>query len=185
MISANMASYHCQICAIAMSVARIRTPDDPLDAAWNYKGHTYVGFGECQDIHGGTFPDQHGEQCTTLDRTPASLDEDIKKAGFPGALWPDEDDKDAEWLPEDDSDARSEVLEYDTEADFDVESLGISRCDDKDAGDGGNALRELHAPSTAEASSTRYIAQRLHVCQRADWAAIPWRYSTKASLRIV
>jgi hypothetical protein len=129
-----------------MSVARIRTPDDPLDAAWNYKGHTYVGFGECQDIHGGTFPDQHCEQCTTLDRTPASLDEDIKKAGFPGALWPDEDDKDAEWLPEDDSDARSEVLEYDTEADSDVESLGISQCDNKDAGDGGNALRELHAP---------------------------------------
>jgi hypothetical protein len=146
MISANMASYHCQICAMAMSVARIRTPDDPLDAAWNYKGHTYVGFGEFQDIHGSTFPDQHCEQCTTLDRTPASLDEDIKKAGFLGALWPDEDDEDAEWLPEDDSDARSEVLDYDTEADSNVELLDISQCDDKDAGDGGNALRELHAP---------------------------------------
>ncbi|USP73104.1 hypothetical protein yc1106_00378 [Curvularia clavata] len=146
-----MASYHCQICSMAMSIARIRTPSDPPDTAWSYKGHTYVGFGQFQDIYGDAFPDQHCEQCTTLDRTPATLDEDIKNAGF-GPLWPDEQDEDHEWLPEEDSDARSEKLEYDSEADSDVESSDTSQYDDRDSDDGKNdtnihnALLELHAP---------------------------------------
>lgn len=135
-----------------MSVARIRTPNDPPDAAWNYEGHTYVGFNKFRDVYGDSFPDQHCEECTTLDRTPATLDEDIKNAVFGGPLWPDEEDEDDEWLREDDSDARSEMLEYDSEAHSDVELLDISPREDKDADEGTtdseihNALRELYAP---------------------------------------
>ncbi|CAN9146214.1 unnamed protein product [Alternaria alternata] len=135
-----------------MSIARIRTPEDPPDAAWNYEGHSYVGFDEFRDIYGNAFPDRQCEQCTTLDRTPASLDKDIKNAIFGGPLWPDEDDGDGEWLPKDDSDAEREMLEYETEADCDVESSDTSQSDDENA-DGGDtdnnlrsALLELHAP---------------------------------------
>ena len=134
-------------------MARIRTHNDPPDAAWNYLGYSYVGFGTFQDIYGNDFPDESCEQCTTRDRTPASLDEDIKHAVFGGPLWPgDEDGEDGEWLPEDDSDARSSKLEYDSEASSEVELLDISPCDDEDADaevtdtKPYNALRELHAP---------------------------------------
>ena len=77
-----------------MSIARIRTPEDPPDAAWNYEGHSYVGFDEFRDTYGNTIADRQCEQCTTLDRTPASLDKDIKNAIFGSPLWPDEDDED-------------------------------------------------------------------------------------------
>jgi hypothetical protein len=135
-----------------MSIARIRTPEDPPDAAWNYEGHSYVGFDEFRDIYGNSFPDRQCEQCTALDRTPASLDKDIENAIFGGPLWPDEDDEDGEWLPKDDSDAEREMLEYDSEADCDVEWSDISQSDDENV-DGEDtdenirsALRELHAP---------------------------------------
>jgi hypothetical protein len=137
---------------MTMSIARIRTPNDPPDAAWNYKGHTYVGFGEYHDCDGNGFLDKHCEQCTTQDRTPATLNEDIKNQIFSGPLWPDENDEDGEWLPEDNPDARCEILEYDTEADSDVESMNISQCDDSDTGSADtnfstlNALHELHGP---------------------------------------
>ncbi|CAN9141991.1 unnamed protein product [Alternaria sp. RS040] len=135
-----------------MSIARIRTPEDPPDAAWNYEGHGYVGFDRFRDVYGNSFPDRQCEQCTTLDRTPASLDKDIKNAIFGGPLWPDEDAEDGEWLPKDDSGAGGEMLEYDSEADCVVESSDISQSDDEsvDGEDTDNnirsALRELHAP---------------------------------------
>lgn len=130
---------------MAMSIARIRTPNNPLDAASNYRGHTYVGFGGYQDYQGGTFADQHCEQRTTLDRTPPTLEGDITNAHVHGPLWLDEDDGDGEWLPEDESEAGSEMLEYDTEAESSEESLDISQCDDTYTSI-LNALRELHAP---------------------------------------
>ncbi|CAN9167191.1 unnamed protein product [Alternaria alternata] len=126
-----------------MSIARIRTPEDPPDAAWNYEGHSYVGFDEFRDIYGNSFPDRQCEQCTALDRTPASLDKDIENAIFGGPLWPDEDDEDGEWLPKDDSDAEREMLEYDSEADCDVEWSDISQSDDENVDESGRGRGTL------------------------------------------
>lgn len=58
-----------------MSIARIRTPDEPRTAAWDYKGCNYVGFGtfdRYQPSH-WTTDDKDCPDCTTLDRAAAVL----------------------------------------------------------------------------------------------------------------
>lgn len=64
-----------------MSIARIRTPDEPRTAAWDYKGCNYVGFGTFDRYRyprrswstDHTTDDKDCTECTTLDRAAAVL----------------------------------------------------------------------------------------------------------------
>ena len=94
-----------------MATARIRTPDEPPSAAWNWRGVNYVGF-RFLDYNGVEFPDRECRDCTTADRTPA----EIGTAEYSN-LWLDhEDEDDGEWLLDDSSQSDSEPLEYSSEA---------------------------------------------------------------------
>ncbi|KAI8719961.1 F-box domain-containing protein [Fusarium sp. LHS14.1] len=61
-------SFDCQICGVDMATARIRTPDEPPSAAWNYQGANYVGFFD--EPWDEDSQDQECQDCTTADRTP-------------------------------------------------------------------------------------------------------------------
>ncbi|KAH8170044.1 hypothetical protein LIA77_10588 [Sarocladium implicatum] len=114
-------AFSCQICGLDMATARIRTPNEPPSAAWDWRGLNYVGFSQFRDYHGNTFPDRDCQECTTADRTPA----EIRTAEYSN-LWPeneDEDEDDAEWLPSSRSQSDEIPLEYDSEAEV---SDGIS-----------------------------------------------------------
>jgi hypothetical protein len=94
-----------------MAIARIRTPNEPRNAAWNHEGAHYIGF--LQKPMGGSPPQEVEEreckECTTVDRTPSLL------ASLP-PCWPEsEDEDDAEWQPNEDGDplAHSPVSDID------------------------------------------------------------------------
>lgn len=95
-----------------MATARIRTPNEPPSAAWDWRGVNYVGFSRFLDYNGHEFPDRECQDCTTADRTPA----EVRTSEYAN-LWPEhEDEDDAGWLPDDRSQSDSEPLEYDSEA---------------------------------------------------------------------
>ncbi|KAI7769308.1 hypothetical protein LZL87_011838 [Fusarium oxysporum] len=101
-----MYSFNCQICGVDMATARIRTPDEPPSAAWNFEGADYVGFTDWP--YQGEFDDAFCRQCPTADRGPARPPE-------VNACWPvpaDEDDPD--WTPDAQSSSDEEPLEYDS-----------------------------------------------------------------------
>ena len=105
-------AFSCQICGLDMATARIRTPNELPSAAWDWRGLNYVGFSEFRDYHGSKFPDRECQHCTTADRTPT----EIRTAGYSN-LWPEqEDEDDAEWLPNSRSQSNADPLEYDSEA---------------------------------------------------------------------
>lgn len=108
-----------------MTTARIRTPNEPPSAAWNWRGVNYVGFSRFLDYNGEEFPDRECRECTTADRTPA----EICIAEYSN-LWPEhEDEDDEEWLLNDRSQSNSEPLEYDSEAEGSDRSSSRSSCD--------------------------------------------------------
>lgn len=152
-----MTSYCCQICRFDLSIARIRTPDDPPGAAWNNQGRHYVGFAPFKDFHNEVFPDQQCQQCTTLGRTPVNFHKDAENVLSGGPLWAEEDDEDGDWLPDDESDATDEPLEYDSDAtdepiEYDsefesgVEPSGFLESDVENDGGAREALHGLHSP---------------------------------------
>lgn len=100
-----MYSFSCQICGVDMATARIRTPDEPPSAAWNFEGADYVGF--CKWPYQEEFEDKDCRQCTTEDRGPARPPEVDP--------WPDLDDEDdPDWKPDAQSSSDEEPLEYDS-----------------------------------------------------------------------
>ncbi|EUC27423.1 hypothetical protein COCCADRAFT_111743 [Bipolaris zeicola 26-R-13] len=128
-----------------MAIARIRTPDEPPTAAWDYTGCNYVGFDVVRDFYGEIVEDHSCQQCTTADRTPAVFQHDPSD----GYRDRPEDQEDAEWLPDDNSCADSEPLEYDTDADVGPDDLsGSNDCDtaDKNRATYRSAVRELYQP---------------------------------------
>ncbi|KAH7244490.1 uncharacterized protein BKA55DRAFT_618690 [Fusarium redolens] len=100
-----MYSFNCQVCGVDMATARIRTPDEPPSAAWNFEGADYVGF--CEWPYQDEFKDKDCQQCTTVDRGPARPPE--------VDAWPDQDDDDdPDWTPDAQSLSDKEPLEYDS-----------------------------------------------------------------------
>ncbi|KAH7262871.1 hypothetical protein BKA59DRAFT_449089 [Fusarium tricinctum] len=91
-----------------MSIARIRTPNEPPNAAWNLEGVNYTGFSEFP--WGSAFKDQECQECTTVDRTPSDPHFfDLENV----ACWPEADDEsDSDWLPDSQSGSESDSLEY-------------------------------------------------------------------------
>ncbi|EWG50059.1 hypothetical protein FVEG_09391 [Fusarium verticillioides 7600] len=109
-----MYSFNCQICGVDMATARIRTPDEPPSAAWNFEGADYVGFGKWPQQD--EFEDRDNLECATEDRGPTRPPE--------VNAWPDEDDEDdPDWTPDAQSSSDEEPLEYDSE--WESESEGI------------------------------------------------------------
>ncbi|KAF5987672.1 hypothetical protein FCOIX_885 [Fusarium coicis] len=109
-----MYSFDCQICGVDMATARIRTPDEPPSAAWNFEGADYVGFGKWPQQD--EFEDRDSLECTTEDRGPTRPPE--------VNAWPDEEDEDdPDWTPDAQSSSDEEPLEYDSE--WGSESEGI------------------------------------------------------------
>ncbi|OAK96610.1 hypothetical protein IQ06DRAFT_296644 [Phaeosphaeriaceae sp. SRC1lsM3a] len=147
-----MTSYFCQICWLDMCIARIRTPEDPPDAARNNEGRDYVSFAPPRDYHGDLVPDEQCQECTTADRTSVNFHQDAKKILSGGPLWDEDEDSDDEWLPDDDTDEQHEPLEYDSEVESEIEFSGKATNDndnvDDEDGDSSarDALRELPAP---------------------------------------
>ncbi|KAG5782521.1 hypothetical protein H9Q73_003822 [Fusarium xylarioides] len=100
-----MYSFNCQICGVDMATARIRTPDEPPSAAWNFEGADYVGFGKWPQQD--EFEDRDSLQCATEDRGPTRPPE--------VNAWPDQDDEDdPDWTPDAQSSSDEEPLEYDS-----------------------------------------------------------------------
>ncbi|KAI3584284.1 hypothetical protein IWW34DRAFT_800301 [Fusarium oxysporum f. sp. albedinis] len=88
-----------------MATARIRTPDEPPSAAWNFEGADYVGF--CKWPYQEEFEDKDCRQCTTEDRGPTRPPEVDP--------WPDLDDEDdPDWKPDAQSSSDEEPLECDS-----------------------------------------------------------------------
>ncbi|KAH7549011.1 hypothetical protein BM1_10784 [Bipolaris maydis] len=138
-----MTTYYCQICSMDMAIARIRTLDKPPTAAWDYTGCNYVGFEAIRNYYGEVVEDHSSQQCTTADRTPAVFQHDPSD-GYRDRL---EDQEDAEWLPDDNSCADSESLEYDADADVGPDDLSESNdCDtaDKERANYRSIVREFH-----------------------------------------
>ncbi|KAM0191677.1 hypothetical protein ACHAPA_008302 [Fusarium lateritium] len=103
-----MISFGCVICGVDISVARIRTPDEPPNAAWNLEGINYTGFSKFP--WGEAFEDQECQDCTTKDRAPNDPHffnlENV-------ACWPEADDEDdSDWLPDSQAGSESDSLEY-------------------------------------------------------------------------
>ena len=128
-----------------MAIARIRTPDEPPTAAWDYTGCNYVGFEPLRNYYGKIVEARNCQQCTTVDRTPPVFQRDPSD-GYEDRA---EDQEDAEWLPDDDCSTYSEPLEYDTDADdeFDDASDGNDHdIADEDCATHRSTLRELYQP---------------------------------------
>ncbi|EEU37842.1 uncharacterized protein NECHADRAFT_88314 [Fusarium vanettenii 77-13-4] len=130
-------SFDCQICGVDMATARIRTPDEPPSAAWNYQGANYVGFFD--EPWDEDFQDQECQDCTTADRTPA----DPQTLEFePLPLWPKCDEDDPDWLPDSQLHSDDEPLEYDAGLESEDSNNGPPRssddesCRDDNDGDG-------------------------------------------------
>ncbi|UZP43059.1 hypothetical protein NXS19_010875 [Fusarium pseudograminearum] len=105
-----MLSYNCQICGVDMAIARIRTADEPQDAAWNIDGANYIGWSN--RFWEGEAKDEECRDCTTIDRTPADP-QILLWESLP--CWPEDDDpNDPDWLPGEDSQTDSDPLEYDS-----------------------------------------------------------------------
>lgn len=141
-------SFHCQICSVDMSTARIRTADEPPSAAWDTRGMNYVGFSQFVDYNGDAFRDRECRQCTTADRTPADIETALDQS-----RWPDhESENDGEWLPDSHHCSDNEALEYDSEVDGSImstkSSCEIHHCSDSDsdAHDERYPLSELYQP---------------------------------------
>ncbi|KAI6767627.1 hypothetical protein HG530_005636 [Fusarium avenaceum] len=108
-----MISFGCIICGVDMSIARIRTPNEPPDTAWNLEGVNYTGFSKFP--WGSTFEDEECKECTTVDRTPSDPHFfDLENV----ACWPEADDEsDSDWLPDSQTASESDSLEYDSGSD--------------------------------------------------------------------
>lgn len=108
-----MISFGCIICGVDMSIARIRTPNEPPDAAWNLEGVNYTGFSKFP--WGSAFEDEECKECTTVDRTPSDPHFfDLENV----ACWPETDDgSDSDWLPDSEAGSESDSLEYDSGSD--------------------------------------------------------------------
>ncbi|SPJ72255.1 uncharacterized protein FTOL_01983 [Fusarium torulosum] len=91
-----------------MSIARIRTPNEPPNAAWNLEGVNYTGFSKFP--WGSAFEDQECQECITVDRTPSDPNFfDLENV----ARWPETDDEDdPDWLPDSQAGSESDSLEY-------------------------------------------------------------------------
>ncbi|KAK8104658.1 uncharacterized protein PG998_011691 [Apiospora kogelbergensis] len=148
-----MFSFSCDICGVDMATARIRTPNEPLSAAWNYEA---VGYEEeCQ-------------HCTTVRRT--TIDAQVSTPPPPSPCWPDcEDEDDNEWLPSEQSESDRNPLTDESGAGSDSSGCGspprrsynASGCSDCDS-DGNSEdskydgtpmqypLSDLFAPSSPE-----------------------------------
>ncbi|KAF5571497.1 hypothetical protein FPANT_13535 [Fusarium pseudoanthophilum] len=97
-----------------MATARIRTPDEPPSAAWNFEGADYVGFGKWPQQD--EFEDRDSLECATEDRGPTRPPE--------VNAWPDEDDEDdPDWIQDAQSSSDEEPLEY--VSDWETESENI------------------------------------------------------------
>ncbi|KAF4452312.1 putative flavoprotein involved in K+ transport [Fusarium austroafricanum] len=127
-----MSSYDCQICRVNLALARIRTPDEPPSAAWDYQGANYVGFFN-------EFPDEECEECTIIDRGPVDPPD-------PSA-WPDQDESDdPDWLPDDQSQSEDDPLEYDSEWESeDSESDNLSSRDTDESPMGSHDADEKYS----------------------------------------
>lgn len=148
-------AFHCQICGLDMATARIRTPDEPPSAAWDWRGLNYVGFSEFRDYHGNKFPDRKCQECTTADRTPA----EIRTAEYSN-LWPEqEDEDDAEWLPSDRLQSDGVASDCDSEAEESDGSSAGSCPEEFDQDCDGNKDQ----CSLRDATSTKYPLSEIYV----------------------
>jgi hypothetical protein len=139
-----------------MSIARIRTPDEPPTAAWGFEGCTYVDIDATKDFEGGFYVHDYGNKnCqdgTTVDRSAALLGHDNNRGHETGDADSEGED-DAEWLPDDESLVDCEPLEYDANADTGSEnSCQNERYDaaDRDYASHREALEEMYRPPLNE-----------------------------------
>jgi hypothetical protein len=150
-----------------MSIARIRTPDEPRTAAWDHTGCNYVGFLTFSGYRIDSWGDDNDcPECTTLDRAAAVLQYGNGQ-GKLGDVKESEGEEDAEWLPDDGSCADSEPLEYDTDAGTDGEdSSENNHCDaaDEDSAKQRNEMccapSRKHTPHNTWDQGIRSIGDR-------------------------
>ncbi|KAL2694941.1 hypothetical protein Neosp_001530 [[Neocosmospora] mangrovei] len=121
-------SFDCQICGLDMATARIRTPDEPPSAAWNYQGANYVGFFD--EPWDEDFQDQECQDCTTADRTPVDP-QTLEFELLP--LWPECDEDDPDWLPDSQPHSDDEHLEYDSDLESEDSNNGPPRSSDDES----------------------------------------------------
>ncbi|KAH7183345.1 uncharacterized protein B0J16DRAFT_163720 [Fusarium flagelliforme] len=132
-------SYHCQICGVDMAIARIRTPNEPPSAAWNIDGANYVSW--MKYPFNDVAEDRDCKDCTTIDRTPADP-QVFEWETLP--IWPEDDDSDdPDWVPDDQSCADSEPLEYDSEAESGSDDSSSETTEDHDNTDGLYSVSNL------------------------------------------
>ncbi|KAF4997562.1 hypothetical protein FGRMN_3767 [Fusarium graminum] len=156
-----MHSFVCVICGIDFSIARIRTPEEPPAAAWNVDGANYSSFHGWPDQNVQDLQDdpEDCQECTTVDRTP----EDPQFFQLEHFAWPESDDEDdPDWLPEDQDQSESDILEYESGSEY-ADSGGLQeehhevRNSDSDEESRSESEKDFDISTT-----NKYLLSQLH-----------------------